>query len=78
MTFTLTPPEPQDDRFSIFRGRIEAFFRWRWHLNAPWGPAEANQLARLLRESPTLDVGTFSVWLRNYGFSQDITPGTSL
>lgn len=71
----LSAPDPKDTRFSLFRQRIEAFFRWRWNQDTPWGPAEANQLARLLRECPTLDIGTFSTWLRNYGFSQDITPG---
>lgn len=73
--FALTPLPPKDERFSIFKQRIFDFYRWRWHRDATWGPAEANQLARVLRENPTLDVTTFCIWLRNYGFSQDISPG---
>src|SRR5277367_3624815 len=64
-----------DTRFSAFRERIVAFYMWRFQQECPWDGGESNQLANLLKASPSLDVNTFSRWLYNYGMSDDIAPG---
>lgn len=75
MTFALTPPEAKDNRFRLFRAMVSTFYLWRWKHECPWGPAEANQLSRLLKTDPSLDLQTFKRWLYNYGMSEDIAPG---
>ena len=64
-----------DPRFTPFRERIVAFYQWKWNQECAWDGSESNQLARLLRSCPNLDVNTFSRWLYNYGLSDDIPPG---
>ena len=64
-----------DNRFTPFRERIVAFYTWRWQQECAWDGSESNQLARLLKACPKLDVNTFSRWLYNYGLSDDIAPG---
>src|SRR5258708_3378860 len=75
MDLVLSAPEPKDNRFSIFKERVQAFYRWRWNQDCPWNGGEASQLFDLLSSCPTLDVNTFSRWLVNYGNSDDIKPG---
>ena len=77
MAFELTAPEPDlgGVRFRIFREVIQRFYLWRWNQDCPWDGSESNQLSRLLRANPTLDVMDFRRWLMNYGQSDDITPG---
>ncbi len=73
--FSLTPPEPKDIRFTLFRDVVASFYRWKWGMDCPWDGSEARQLKTLLGSSPTLDIQTFRMWLYNYGCSDDITPG---
>lgn len=72
MTMMKNQPDP---RFTPFRERIEAFYRWRWFHECPWDGSESGNLAKLLKACPKLDVNTFSRWLYNYGLSEDIAPG---
>src|SRR5438552_12670505 len=73
--FLLTATDGNGNRFSSFKERVKAFYWWKWHQECPWDGSDANQLSRVLKSSPTLDVGTFSRWLYNYGCSDDIAPG---
>jgi len=75
--FTLSPPPEKDVRHLDFKDAIFAFFRYRYQRNPPWGPADGNQLHRLLAENPELDLLTFKRWLYNYARSQDYPPGES-
>lgn len=67
--------EKEPTRFTIFKAVVFRFYQWKWGRAPLWDGAEANQLSRLLKADPSLDVQTFSVWLKNYGSSQDISPG---
>jgi hypothetical protein len=71
----LTPPDGNGSRFADFRDLVERAYRWRWKRPCPWSGAEANQLSRLLKCSPTLDVREFAHWLKNYFVSEDYPPG---
>lgn len=62
-------------RFQEFKVRIFAFYTWRWNQECPWDGGESNQLSRLLKCCPKLEVTEFSRWLFNYGRSDDISPG---
>lgn len=64
-----------DPRFTPFRERIFAFYKWRWDQECAWDASESNQLSRLLKSSPNLEINQFSRWLYNYGQSEDIAPG---
>lgn len=71
----LTPSDGTNNRFTEFRTWIERAYEWKWHLQCPWGPAEANQLSNLLKACPKLDSITFAHWLKNYLDSDDHPPG---
>src|SRR6266436_10416695 len=73
--FVLTPPDDKDLRFTLFKQVVASFYRWKWGIECPWDASEGNQLKRLLKASPTLDIHSFRVFLYNYGCSNDITPG---
>jgi hypothetical protein len=71
-----TKMKSPDPRFTPFKERIFAFYRWRWsNGECPWDGSEANQLSKLLKSCPKLSIQDFSRWLYNYGQSEDIAPG---
>ena len=74
--FVLTPPTfNEEGRFTAFRQRIEAFYKWKWNQECPWDGSESHQLSLLLKACPILDISEFSKWLYFYGCSEDIKPG---
>jgi hypothetical protein len=64
-----------DERFTPFKEAVWGFYLWRWKREPPWDGAEQNQLSRLLKASPKLDLATFKLWLYNYGRSENLKPG---
>src|ERR1700687_5084315 len=75
MTFALTPSDGNGNRFADFKLVCMRFYEWKWGHGCPWDGSDANQLSRLLKASPELDLLTFRRWLLNYGESEDISPG---
>jgi hypothetical protein len=70
--FSLTSPEPKDNRFQVFKLLIEQMFMWRWHVMPRWGAPEADQLKRFIKENSTLTDLEVKRALYNLSQSSDI------
>src|ERR1700690_2448216 len=70
--FSLTPPEPNETRFTPFREMIFRCFRWKWRVEPRWGGMESRNLSLLLAEMPDLTLQEFAVALKHLVESDDI------
>jgi hypothetical protein len=63
-----------DPRHQQFRKELETFWKYvnKGNPVPNWGPGDAGQLGRLLKEWPDLDLHGFQVWLLNYSNSDNI------
>jgi hypothetical protein len=65
----------KEGRHVPFKELIFRFYQWKYQRDPDWDGSEAKQLSSLLKANPKLDVETFAHWLKNYGASDDISPG---
>ncbi len=62
-----------DPRHAILRDKLEKFWGWlNPNLKLAWGPSEAGQLGKFLKDWPELTPEEFRIWLLNYSDSDEV------